>query len=92
MRLFGRSLGDGPIPASHFSVVLRNTVLMKLAWELTSDQFGSRATLYEYFHSGDPVQNMARRHATETSSLFARLLERALSDMDDALIKREALT
>jgi aromatic ring hydroxylase len=71
---------------------LHKTKLMKLAWELTSDQFGSRATLYEYFHSGDPVHNMARRHTSETSPLFREMLASALADMDESLVAGAALT
>lgn len=31
--------------------------LMKLAWDMTAEQFGSRQHLYEKYYSGDPIRN-----------------------------------
>jgi aromatic ring hydroxylase len=59
--------------------------LMKLAWEIASDQFGSRATIYEYYHSGDPVRNMAGRHLREDRSKHREVLKAAMADMDEDL-------
>jgi 4-hydroxyphenylacetate 3-monooxygenase oxygenase component len=59
--------------------------LMKLAWETTSDQFGSRATIYEYYHSGDPVRLLAGRHLREDRSRYRDILKAAMADMDEDL-------
>lgn len=61
--------------------------LMKLAWETTSDQFGSRATIYEYYHAGDPVRNLAGRHLREDRTRHRQLLKAAMADMDEDLNK-----
>jgi anthranilate 3-monooxygenase (FAD)/4-hydroxyphenylacetate 3-monooxygenase len=59
--------------------------LMKMAWEATSDQFGSRATIYEYYHSGDPVRNLAARHTREDKSRYRDILKQVMSEMDAGL-------
>ena len=56
--------------------------LFKLAWELASDKFGSRATIYEYYHSGDPVRNLANRHVGADRTRYRALLGRVLREMD----------
>jgi 4-hydroxyphenylacetate 3-monooxygenase oxygenase component len=56
--------------------------LFKLAWELASDKFGSRATIYEYYHSGDPVRNLANRHLSADRTRYRALLARVLREMD----------
>jgi aromatic ring hydroxylase len=58
----------------------RRLELMKLAWDLTGTQFGSRAGLYERLYSGDPEINAQRwfRSAItkECESLVQELLAR----------------
>jgi 4-hydroxyphenylacetate 3-monooxygenase oxygenase component len=58
------------------------TKLFKLAWELASDKFGSRATIYEYYHSADPVRNLANRHVTANKAPYRALLDRISGEMD----------
>jgi aromatic ring hydroxylase len=38
----------------------RRLELMKLAWDMTGTEFGSRAGLYERLYSGDPEINAQR--------------------------------
>jgi aromatic ring hydroxylase len=64
---------------------LAKTELFRLAWELTSDKFGSRATIYEYYHSGDPVRNLAGRQVTADKSRYRQMLARAVGDMEPNL-------
>jgi aromatic ring hydroxylase len=58
----------------------RRLQLMKLAWDLTGTEFGSRAGLYERLYSGDPEANAQRwfRSAVtrECEAMVHRLLER----------------
>ena len=56
--------------------------LMKLAWEAASDGFGSRATIYEYYHSGDPVRLLAGRHLREDKAKYRQMLKVAMAGMD----------
>lgn len=42
----------GPNTTGH-----RRMLLMKLAWDMTGTEFGSRAGLYERLYSGDPERN-----------------------------------
>ncbi len=53
--------------------------LMKLAWDLTGTEFGSRAGLYERLYSGDPEANAQRWFQSpvvaECEAMVARLLE-----------------
>ncbi|HTR88461.1 MAG TPA: 4-hydroxyphenylacetate 3-hydroxylase N-terminal domain-containing protein [Reyranella sp.] len=52
--------------------------LMKLAWDMTGTEFGSRAGLYERLYSGDPELNAQRWFASpvtkDCEALVARLL------------------
>ena len=52
---------------------------MKLAWDLTGTEFGSRAGLYERLYSGDPEANAQRWFQSavvaECEAMVARLLE-----------------
>ncbi len=66
--------------------------LFRLAWELASDKFGSRATIYEYYHSGDPVRNVANRHVGADKTPYRQLLNRVLTEMDADLQPASALT
>jgi aromatic ring hydroxylase len=66
--------------------------LFKLAWELASDKFGSRATIYEYYHSGDPVRNMANLHVNADKTPYRDLLGRVLTEMDADLQPAGELT
>jgi anthranilate 3-monooxygenase (FAD)/4-hydroxyphenylacetate 3-monooxygenase len=59
--------------------------LMKLAWEIASDGFGSRATIYEYYHSGDPVRNLAGRHLREDKAKYRAMVKAATAGMDEDL-------
>ncbi len=59
--------------------------LMKMAWETTSDQFGSRATIYEYYHSGDPVRNLAGRHVREDKARYRDIVRQAMQEMEEGL-------
>jgi anthranilate 3-monooxygenase (FAD)/4-hydroxyphenylacetate 3-monooxygenase len=59
--------------------------LMKLAWEIASDDFGSRATIYEYYHSGDPVRNLAGRHLREDRKRYRDIVKSVMEDMDAGL-------
>ena len=59
--------------------------LMKLAWEAASDGFGSRATIYEYYHSGDPVRLLAGRHLREDKAKYRQMLKVAMAGMDEDL-------
>lgn len=65
--------------------------LFRLAWELASDKFGSRATIYEYYHSGDPVRNTANRHVAADKTPYRALLDRVLAEMDADLQAADAL-
>lgn len=73
----GRLMDDwliGPgIPAK------RRLELMKLAWDMTGTEFGSRAGLYERLYSGDPELNAQRWFMSpitkECEALVQRLLE-----------------
>ena len=58
------------------------TKLFKLAWELASDKFGSRATTYEYYHGADPVRNLAKLHQVSNKSLYRDMLARISTEMD----------
>lgn len=53
--------------------------LMKMAWDMTGTEFGSRAGLYERLYSGDPERNAMNWFANpitkECEALVARLLE-----------------
>jgi aromatic ring hydroxylase len=55
--------------------------LMKLAWDMTGTEFGSRAGLYERLYSGDPEANAQRWFASpvtqECEALVRQLLESA---------------
>jgi aromatic ring hydroxylase len=57
--------------------------LMKLAWDMTGTEFGSRAGLYERYYSGDPELNGQRwfRSALtdDCEAMVRRLLESSLS-------------
>jgi 4-hydroxyphenylacetate 3-monooxygenase oxygenase component len=66
--------------------------LFKLAWELASDKFGSRATIYEYYHSGDPVRNTANVHVGADKARYRDLLSRVLQEMDADLQPAAELT
>ncbi|GAA3122502.1 4-hydroxyphenylacetate 3-hydroxylase family protein [Streptosporangium carneum] len=52
--------------------------IMKLAWDITGDQFGGRQALYERYYTGDPITNrliffgMPKR--VEAEDLVSRLL------------------
>jgi aromatic ring hydroxylase len=52
--------------------------IMKLVWDMTGEQFGSRQALYERYYSGDPIKNhimfasMPKRQ--EAEAMIARLL------------------
>ena len=61
---------------------LEKVKLFKLAWELASDKFGSRATIYEYYHANDPVRNLANRHLGAEKARYRALLGRVLAEMD----------
>lgn len=80
----------GPLVAKYFRgkagvSAADKAKLMKLAWETASGQFGSRATIYEYYHSGDPVRNLAGRHLREDKSRYREILKGAMSGMDEGL-------
>ena len=57
----------------------RRLELMKLAWDMTGSEFGSRAGLYERLYSGDPEINAQRWFRSgitkECESLIHELLE-----------------
>jgi aromatic ring hydroxylase len=55
--------------------------LFRLAWELASDRYGSRATIYEYYHSGDPVRNMANVHLNADKAPYRAVLDRITAEM-----------
>lgn len=52
--------------------------LMKLVWEVTGTEFGSRQSLYERLYSGDPVKNKEvwynAKKRTECENMVRRLL------------------
>ena len=64
----------------------RRLELMKLAWDMTGSEFGSRAGLYERLYSGDPEINAQRwfRSAItrECEQLVHELLEPARSGVE----------
>jgi len=77
----------GPLLETYFrgkpGVTARDkTKLFRLAWELASDKFGSRATIHEYYHSADPVRNMANRHVVANKDLYRGMLARISAEMD----------
>jgi aromatic ring hydroxylase len=41
--------------------------IMKMAWDVSSEQFASRSMLYEYFFAGDPINNRILRYSTGTN-------------------------
>nr|ART38643.1 G500 [uncultured bacterium] len=53
--------------------------LMKLAWDMTAEQFGSRQHLYEKYYSGDPIRNRLNWYQhpklLECADLVKHLLE-----------------
>jgi len=53
--------------------------LMKLAWDMTSEHFGSRQHLYENYYSGDPIRNRVNWYQhpkrVECQEMVKRLLE-----------------
>jgi len=57
----------------------RRLALMKLAWDMTGTEFGSRAGLYERLYSGDPELNAQRWFMSpitrDCEALVQRLLE-----------------
>ncbi|MBX9700071.1 MAG: hypothetical protein K2X74_11585 [Acetobacteraceae bacterium] len=57
----------------------RRLQLMKLAWDMTGTEFGSRSGLYERLYSGDPEINAQRWFGSpitaECEAMVARLLE-----------------
>ena len=57
----------------------RRLELMKLAWDMTGTEFGSRAGLYERLYSGDPELNAQRWFKSpvtgECEALVQQLLE-----------------
>jgi len=56
--------------------------IFRLAWELASDKYGSRATIYEYYHRADPVRNFANRHVSANKTLYRELLNRISQEME----------
>ena len=61
----------------------RRLELMKLAWDMTGSEFGSRAGLYERLYSGDPeinAQRWFRSGITKECELLVQDLFRAHSD------------
>jgi aromatic ring hydroxylase len=62
----------------------RRLELVKLAWDMTGTEFGSRAALYERLYSGDPEINAQRWFASpvtrECEALVQQLLEGAGMD------------
>jgi aromatic ring hydroxylase len=52
--------------------------IMKLVWDITGEQFGSRQALYERYYSGDPIKNnlifASMPKAQEAEALVNRLL------------------
>lgn len=80
----------GPLVEKYFRgktgvTAVAKAKLMKMAWEATSDQFGSRATIYEYYHSGDPVRNLAGRHLREDKARYREIIKGAMDEMDEGL-------
>jgi 4-hydroxyphenylacetate 3-monooxygenase/anthranilate 3-monooxygenase (FAD)/4-hydroxyphenylacetate 3-monooxygenase len=53
--------------------------IMKLVWDMTGEQFGSRQALYERYYSGDPIKNnlifASMPKAQEAEKLVNRLLD-----------------
>jgi 4-hydroxyphenylacetate 3-monooxygenase len=52
--------------------------LIRLAWDVVGDSFGSRQLLYERFFSGDPIRNMAGRYLTYDATACKALVQRVL--------------
>lgn len=56
----------------------RRLQLMKLAWDMTGTEFGSRAGLYERLYSGDPERNAINWFSNPMTREFEGLVERLL--------------
>ncbi len=56
----------------------RRLQLMKLAWDMTGSEFGSRAGLYERLYSGDPEINAQRWFRSGITKDCEALVERLL--------------
>ncbi len=52
--------------------------IMKLVWDLTGEQFGSRQALYERYYTGDPIRNLINQanspKRAEAEAMAGRLL------------------
>ncbi len=55
--------------------------IMKLVWDITGEQFGSRQALYERYYSGDPIKNIIGYFSSpklaEAEEMASRLLVNA---------------
>jgi aromatic ring hydroxylase len=56
----------------------RRLQLMKLAWDMTGTEFGSRAALYERLYSGDPELNAQRWFASPVTRECEAMVHRLL--------------
>jgi aromatic ring hydroxylase len=64
---------DGPPLAAR-----RRHQLVKLAWDMTGTEFGSRAGLYERLYSGDPEINAQRWFASPVTKDCEALVQQLL--------------
>jgi 4-hydroxyphenylacetate 3-monooxygenase len=53
--------------------------LMKLVWDMTGTEFGSRAALYERLYSGDPEVNAQRWFASPVTKECEGMVRRLLT-------------
>ena len=53
--------------------------LMKLAWDMTGTEFGSRSGLYERLYSGDPEINAQRWFASPVTKDCEELVQTLLA-------------
>jgi 4-hydroxyphenylacetate 3-monooxygenase len=54
---------------------------MKLAWDATGEQFGSRGLLYETLFAGDPISNRLLYVHTETNRNCIAMVERFIESL-----------
>jgi 4-hydroxyphenylacetate 3-monooxygenase len=57
------------------------TLLLNLAWDITSESFGQRQRVYEFLHGGNPMfirmQHLAKTDLTEANKMIDKVLEDA---------------
>ncbi|GFH40504.1 4-hydroxyphenylacetate 3-hydroxylase N-terminal domain-containing protein [Lactococcus insecticola] len=62
------------------------TLLLNLAWDITSESFGQRQRVYEFLHGGNPMfirmQHLAKTDLTQANAMIDKVLENARNDQN----------